>query len=168
MARLVTALMVLVVVAGCARVSESRVNPFNWFGGGRTAQAPAADTGPTNPLIPRERESIFRDTSPQVYQGTLLQEVSDLRIDPVQGGIVVRVDGVAPQLGAHDIRLVAVEGSEDGATRLVFELRGLQDEETNLRGPQAVTAAIALTNQAISGVTTIEVVSATNRRSTRL
>lgn len=168
MAKIVTTLMMLVLVAGCARVAESRVNPFNWFGGGRDARPVQTDTGSVNPLIPRERESIFRNNTPETYQGTLLQEVGELRIEPVQGGIVVRVEGVAPQLGAHDIRLIAVEGAEESATRLVFELRGLQDEEARLVGTQAITAAIALTDQAIAGVTTIEVVSASNRQSARL
>jgi hypothetical protein len=162
-------------LAGCATVRDSRINPFNWFGSETViTRAPdGAETGPapeTNPLIPERSSaaSIFRDESPARYTGTLVSEVTELRVERAPGGAVIRASGVAASLGAFDVRLIPVETASPETLR--FELRARQADSTRGRGTPAarsVTVAISLSDQSLAFVRTIEVAAAQNERSVR-
>ncbi len=153
------------VLTSCGTVRDSRLNPFNWFGGSR-AVAPVSETA-TNPLIPRQRESILRDDAPVVYAGTRVAQISELSVDRRPGGAIVRVKGVTAAQGAFDVRLVEDEDSEDRTT-LDFVLVALQP--SGAVGPvdtREVTAATFVTNQTLQGVRQIRVSGASNARAVR-
>ncbi|MBS9718709.1 hypothetical protein ACFFUT_09525 [Pseudohalocynthiibacter aestuariivivens] len=81
-----------ILLSGCSRVRESRMNPFNWFGQGERRQAAAVVT-PAQQLA--------------IEQGNLIAEVTDLRIDPAPGGAIVRATGLALTQGYYNAQLVA-------------------------------------------------------------
>lgn len=147
------------VLSSCGSVRESRINPFNWFGSSETVETEAEEV---NPLIPRERQSLL--SAPVTdYAGTLVSDVSSLRIERVAGGAVVRVAGVTATQGAFDVRLQPDNEDllpEKGV--LTFSLLALQPPGFR-QGParsREVTAAAFLTDQQLSAIRTIRVVGA--------
>ncbi|WP_425039091.1 hypothetical protein [Primorskyibacter sp. S187A] len=167
MRKVLIASLILATAAGCARVRDSNINPLNWFG--RSSSAPVTTSENTNPLIPARRASVFQSEEDRVYRGTLVGNVTDLRIEQVQGGAVIKATGVATSLGAFDVRLVRDEADSDGST-LTFEMRALQPSAGRGRGTEqsrTVTVATNLSTQDLLGVRTIRVVSASNVRSSR-
>ena len=110
--RLIAAAAVLVLATGCARVAESRFNPFNWFG--------ASEAQPVNSLIPSDANYTGEiDTSRPI------PELTAMRVDRMPGGAIVTAEGVAVTQGFWDATLVELEpgaaGYEEGA--LVFDFR---------------------------------------------
>ena len=83
--QLISNLLVLVLTS-CGTVRESRLNPFNWFGNAKSTPVEVSDE--INPLIPRRRASVFRQTRDESYQGWAVEEVSDLRIERRPGGAI--------------------------------------------------------------------------------
>lgn len=95
-------------LGGCAAVRDSRVNPFNWFGGSRSeAVATAPTEASTNPLIPAQRAGLFarKRAEREIYLGTPIDTVSDLVIERVPGGAIIRATGVSQSQGLYEVRL---------------------------------------------------------------
>ncbi|SHH18862.1 hypothetical protein [Marivita hallyeonensis] len=157
------------MLTGCAAVSESRFNPFNWFGSSTpdpAAMNPAESE--TNPLIPARRISFFRNNQPEAFEGRPIAEVTELLVDRRPGGAIIRATGVASRIGPFDVRLIADEDASD-ATTLVLDLRALQQPGPRSVGPLArqVTVARWITDQDLRGIRTITVRGANNARSVR-
>ncbi|SNR57927.1 hypothetical protein [Puniceibacterium sediminis] len=171
---MIKSLMILTVSAvlltGCATVRDSRVNPFNWFGGARSQPAAIQDAdSTTNPLIPAKRGNSLLSTKKPVgpYLGQPIAEVSELLIERRPGGAIITANGVADRLGPFDVRLLPLPDDQPGT--LAFMLSALQ---TN--GPRntsdwsrTVTVATWLTDQELAGIRTIRVVGRTNEMVTR-
>ena len=169
LARLASVSVLLVSLAGCGAIRDSRANPFNWFGGERSAPRTQAQVdAAVNPLIPARRASIFRSEQDDAYRGTLVGTVTELSVERAPGGAVIRATGVAVALGAFDPRLVEVETETPDVLR--YELRALQPGSNRGQGTEtarSVTVAVGISDQALAPVRVIEVVGAQNERSLR-
>lgn len=144
------------VLSACA----SRFNPVNWFGSSEEVETSAEEV---NPLIPRDRESILRRPDEPEYQGTIVADLSTLKIERVSGGAIIRVTGIAATQGAYDVRLepenedhIPVKGV------LTYQLLALQPpghRQGNTRSRE-LSAAVFRTDQELAGVRTIRIVGA--------
>lgn len=169
-------LMSTLVLSGCGSWSESRVNPKNWFGNSRSQPVVVAGTGESgaeelNPLIERDRrDSIFsRKKGPERYEGTLVDQVTGLAVEPTSTGAIVRVSGLTLRQGAFDVRLVrdSKDGPVDGV--MSYTLRALQPVNTP-QGPQRtreIQAGDYLTVQELEQTRAIRVQGARNVQTTR-
>lgn len=99
---LLAALAITMTLAGCGTVRESRLNPFNWFGGSEeTAPQPALPGAPVDRRI-------------------LVENVVAMAVERMPGGVIVRATGMPPTQGYWDAELVArpVEGGQ-----IVYDFR---------------------------------------------
>ena len=160
-------ILATVMLTGCATISESRLNPFNWFGS--SAPDPEAVANATvNPLIPARRASIFRDDGPEVFAGRPIAEVTELLVERRPGGAIIRATGQANRVGPFDARLIRDEAaSVEGA--LVFDLKALQQPGPRSTNPRArqVTVGLWITDQDLQGISTITVRGDGDARSVR-
>lgn len=149
-------------VGACASVRESRVNPFNWFGQSRSESIEATDTGPVNPLIP-QREGLFsRNRAEQAtYVGRPFEQVTNLTIERVPGGAIIRATGLAARQGLYDVQLTPENVDEepvDGV--LTYRLEGVRpvaQTPIGTKPTREVIAARNLTDQQLRGVRRIRV-----------
>ncbi|WP_370268492.1 hypothetical protein [Nioella sp.] len=146
--RILVALIVVLGLTGCA----TRLNPFNWFGGDREER------------IAVEETAVAGD--PDYRQ--LVTQVVSLNVDAMPGGAIVRAVGLPPRQGYWEADLVEV-GRDNG--ELVFEFRVYQPLDPNTRpGTQQsreILAGTSLSRQDLSGIRSIVVIAAQNRRSVR-
>lgn len=164
-------LVSVMVVSSCAAVRDSRVNPFNWFG--RSTSEPVRETQEnTNPLIPQAQGIFARQRAREgVYSGTPVAQVTELVVEPVAGGAIIRVKGLNAKQGAYDVQLTPELESEtpvDGV--LSYRLEARQSQRITAVGPErtrTIVAARHVTNQTLQGVRTIRVAAQQNVRSTR-
>ena len=141
------------VLASCG-ISETRMNPFNWFGG---------DEEPTSaqPIEVVER----RDLRP------LVAEITQLVIERTPGGAIVRVSGLPPTQGWYGADLVPV--TRDGAPVdgvLSFSLRAQAPDgptRVSTRQSRELTAAVFISDTRLSGIRVIQVTGAQNSRIAR-
>lgn len=91
------------VVTGCGAVRDSRLNPFNWFGGAR------------------RRERVQQTAEVARDQRLLVADVTSLAVDPYSSGAIVRATGIPPTQGWWDAELVARPIDENGV--LVYDFR---------------------------------------------
>ena len=171
-------LSVVLIAGACATVRESRINPLNWFGSSTSepAATQTAEASPqeANPLIPRERPRIRlgrRNQERELEDGTLIANVSELVVERVPGGAIIRVEGIADRQGVHSVRLTPADPElrpEDGV--LTFRLEGVTPDRARSGGPdraRRVVAAVSLTDQQLGGVRVIRIEGAQNVRTTR-
>jgi hypothetical protein len=157
------------VLTSCGAVRESRLNPFNWFG--RAEKVETAPQEEINPLIPREREGLFRRSAREIpYAGTSVAELTELKIERVAGGAIIRVRGTAQTQGAYEVRLEPVNEEElpiDGV--LTYRLLAIQPagyREGTVRSRE-INAARFRTDQELIGVRTIRIEGASNALQSR-
>lgn len=148
-------LILALVLAGCGRIRESRLNPFNWFGRSQEVAVSTAE-----PVVPG------RPDDPRV----LVAEVTDMDVARQPGGAIVRANGLPPTQGWWDAALVAENNGEpvDG----VLTYRFVVDQphgRARVSTPQSreVTAAAWLSDIKLANVTQIIVLGAQNSRSSR-
>lgn len=138
-----------VALAGCGKVRQSRLNPFNWF---RKSQP---------------RETIVLSDE-QADPRPLVDTVLSMAVEPIPGGAVVRARGVTPTQGWWDAELVKRDVEEPGV--LVYEFR-LQPpaEQTAVSTQQSreIDVAVYLSEVRLEGVREIVVQGAKNARSAR-
>lgn len=154
------------VLTGCATVRDSRVNPFNWFGTARSEPLTRTEAE-TNPLIP-QRSGLFAASRERaaVYNGRPFDQVTDLTIEPVPGGALIRATGLAARQGIYAVQLTPDNEDElpvDGV--LTYRLEGVEPERNTPVGAQPtreVVAARKVTNQTLAGVRTIRVLGQRN------
>lgn len=143
---IVTAVVMAAVLVGCGRVSESRLNPFNWFGGDR------------------ETVEVTADTTADVRDDVLIAQVLSLTVDPTQGGAIVSAIGLATTQGFWEAELVPVEDSTSG---LSFEFRVKQPLTSAPIGAQAAREVLAgtfLSTQTLGSARTITIIAGQNSR----
>jgi hypothetical protein len=100
--RLPLLILCLFTLTACATVSQSRLNPFNWF---KRSEAGAGVQVAAKPTDPRP----------------LVQSVLDMKVEPYPGGAIVRATGLPPTQGWYKADLVALPVDENGV--LVLEFR---------------------------------------------
>ena len=147
------------VLSACGRVRDSAVNPFNWFGSSETVETDAEEV---NPLSPVKKNSILdREEGP--YAGTLVADLTTLKIERVSGGAIIRVKGIASTQGAFDVRMQP-ENDDHEPVKGVLTYTLLAVQPPGFRqGPaqsREITAAVFRTDQELANVRTIRVVGA--------
>lgn len=142
---LILALAVATGLAGCARVADSRLNPFNWFGGSETEEAAA----------PAE---VDTDPRPRVAQ------VTSLRIEPTPTGAIVRATGLPPTQGWYAAALVPeTDGPVNGEMVYIFRaVPPLERASVSTVQSRELTVARALTALELAETRVVRVVGANN------
>lgn len=143
---LIVLLVALSAAAGCSTISESRLNPFNWFGSSReVASSAVVDTSDPRPLI---------------------AEVTTLAVERTPGGAIIRATGLPPTQGYFDGDLVPVgDGAADGV--LAFDFRAfppLTARPVSTPQSREIVTGLFLTDQELAGVRQIRVNGAQNAR----
>lgn len=187
-------LIATMTLTACSGWRDSGANPRNWFGGSssKRIEQPAgpverkspSDRQTGNPLIEDEnaelivrknasiaqRSGIFRRRAKvEIYDGSLVDEVTGLVVEPLPTGAVVRVTGLPQREGAFDVRLLPI--SDDGPVNGVMEytLNAYQPLQTPV-GTQAtrqVQAGAFISNNDLDRINEIRVRGELNVRSTR-
>ncbi|MCF8510991.1 MAG: hypothetical protein K9G43_06060 [Rhodobacteraceae bacterium] len=138
------------VLTSCGAIRESRLNPLNWFGRSKEAQAQEFATG------------VVADKRP------LAEQVLAMSIEKTPNGAIVRATGLSPMQGYYDAELVARPVDDKGV--LVFDFRLMPPPEPQPIGTQRtreVTAAAHLSHIKLDGIREIVVQGAQNARSSR-
>lgn len=153
------------VLSGCSRLRESRLNPGNWFGGSAPAQPVAAAPGEANPLIPKQTR-IRRADRREIYTGTAVDQVTAVAVEPTTSGAIVRVTGIALQQDAHDVRLVSNSDGDPVNGVLTFQLMAVQPRDTAQGSPRqrTVHAGRFVSNNDLALTRTIRIIGARNDR----
>jgi hypothetical protein len=147
-------------LSACGAVRYSRVNPFNWFG--QAQSETVAETENTNPLIPRSG-GLFANARARnaLYLGQPFEQITNLTIERVLGGAIVRATGLAARQGIYAVQLTPENEAEepvDGV--LTYRLEGIRPSKNTPVGTnptREVIAARRLTEQQLRGVRSIRV-----------
>lgn len=149
MLRPVLAATLVVALAGCGSLRETKLNPFNWFKRSevRVAVDVAEDPSDLRPLV---------------------ETVVDLVVEPIPGGAIVRARGLPPTQGWWDAELVLTPNEDP--TVLVYEFRIMQPDrpqDVNLPQSREIDVAIFVSDYKLEFVNEVVVQGATNARSAR-
>lgn len=144
--RLIAAVAVLAVATGCARVSESRLNPFNWFS--------ASEEAEVSSLLPPEARSAGPQDS-----STPVPDVVSMQVDRMPGGAVVTAEGVTLTQGFWESRLVEVpRGLDTPSDAIVLDFRVQRPYRPHPVGAvptRTVSAGIYLSEADLRGISQI-------------
>lgn len=143
---------------------NSRYNPVNWFGGSEELPEEGSST---NPLIPKKSGMSRPEES---YPGIPVASISELKVERVAGGALIRATGVAYVQGAFNVQLQPQNKGEPVNGVLTFDLMAIHPGNGYAGGPdktREVIVAHSLTDQQLEGVRTIKVVANTNARQAR-
>ena len=138
------------VVTGCGAVRNSRLNPFNWFGGSR------------------RRERVEQTAAVAEDQRLLVADVVSLSVDPYSTGAIVRATGIPPSQGWWDAELVARPIDEDGV--LVYDFRVFPpptDTPAGTPRSREITVGVSISTVRLDQVREIVVQGANNALSSR-
>lgn len=159
-------LVATLLLAGCGSVRDSRINPFNWFGNDTPSGASDIETArEKNPLIPELGPVQQSRAERERYKGTPIDSVTDVTLERIPGGVLLRATGVAATQGVYDAQLTPVteDGPVDGV--IIFSLDALNDPDLRTQGPvqtRDVIVATTLTDQDLGNARTIRVAGARN------
>ncbi len=156
-----------IVLSGCSRLRDSRLNPGNWFGGSKS-QPVATSTTSANPLIP-ERTSIRRRDRREIYRGTPVDQITDLKVERTTAGAIVHVTAISLRQGAFDVRLISDTDGEPVDGVLTFQLLAVQPTNQPQGQPRqrTVHAARFVSNNDLAATSTIRVTGSRNERVTK-
>lgn len=156
-------LMAAIVLTSCGRLADTRLNPFNWFG---RAESRNIEGTQTNPLIPRR--SAFSSSAPVADTRGAIGTITELKVERVANGAVIRATAVADMQGAHTIALRPIVGEDVPEDMLRFAFVGRQPNgPQGTQASRTVTAATQVTDQELLLIRRIEVVGARNALVTR-
>ena len=150
----VLALVASVAVTGCARIADSRFNPFNWFGNSQSEQTT---------LIPGDAEPVVLGRA-----GTPIATVSAMDIDRMPGGAIITAEGITQTQGFWEPKLVEAESDDPRIVILDFEVqRPYRPHPAGAVPTRTVSAAQYLSDVRLRGVNQIIVRGAENQRVSR-
>lgn len=154
-------LALTVALTACGSIRDSRVNPFNWFGQADSEPVAAREVN-TNPLIPTGGGLFSRARAEEdIYLGQPFEQITDLTIERVPGGAIIRATGLAARQGLYAVQLTPENEDEtpvDGV--LTYRLEGVRPSRATPAGPvptREVIAARSVTDQQLRGVSRIRV-----------
>lgn len=150
MIRPIALLTAFSLLASCGYVRESRINPFNWFGDSEKTYQKVA--------LPE------RGNDPR----PLMQQITNLVIEPIGSGALVRATGLPPSQGYWDAALVPARDVVDG--KLVIDFVAFPPVSPKDQGTpysREVVAAVHISNIKLNGVREIVVQSANGGLSKR-
>ena len=146
-------------LSGCARLSESRLNPFNWFGRS-TAEAPVQADGTPRQLVPDRGRVEIVETRP------LVAEIASLTVERTPYGAIVRATGLPETQGFFNAELV-LAGIEGGILTLDFRAESPAGfAATGTAQSRALTAAYVIDADTLAGIRQVRVRGANNSRVT--
>jgi len=173
MQRTIATLLILVLtLGGCGAVRDSRLNPFNWFGGARSGPPTGSET---NPLIPERAGGGMIITRRQdlPYLGQPIQQITGLVVERTPSGAIIRIEALAARQGTYDVRVVPDAGPVDENRAvdgvLSYTVLAVPNADFPPGGPvqtRTVNAARSVTNLELDGVRSIRVSGATNALTT--
>ncbi|WP_047772325.1 hypothetical protein [Wenxinia marina] len=158
---LLLAFAALGAAPGCARLANSPLNPFGWFGGSTEVMATAPDPATRRPLVTTADVAVVADTRPAIAQ------VDEMSVERTPRGAIVRATGTAATQGVYNADLVP-RGVSGGT--LVLEFRVEQPPQVPPGGPErtrTVTVARSFEARELAGISAIRVVGQTNGREAR-
>ncbi len=137
----------LLSLAACGGIRDSRFNPVNWFGKSEPAEIVRIDEKPQD-----KRQRV--------------ESVLSMAIEPVSSGVIVRAVGRSPDQGWWEAALVAQPLAADGTLVLDFRISPPFDQG-NIGTPRSreVTVALHLSNVKLANVRRIVVQGANDARS---
>jgi hypothetical protein len=145
---LITALCATLALGACSSIGSSRLNPFNWFGGDEETVAVAPDQTPTDKRL-------------------LVSQVTEMQIEKMPGGVIIRATGLPPTQGYWDAELVA-RPVEDGVAIYDFRIfPPITQQIASTTQSREVTVGAFLSNIKLEGVRQITVQGAANARTSR-
>lgn len=158
--------MCLLVGAMVLSACSTRLNPRNWFG---SSEEVAIDpTGEVNPLLPTQNQLMKRPE--EVYAGVPVRTVTELKVERLRDGALIRASGVAYVQDAFAVKLSPLNEGVPQNGVLTYELLAVHPAWGSRGGSdqtRTVTVAHSLTDQQLEGVRTIKVVAAENARQAR-
>jgi len=92
---------IIAALSGCARVSESKFNPLNWFD--RAPEVTAEGAILRKPLVPAQAEVTLVDAR------VLVETLSSASLEPSANGAILRATGIAASQGYFNAELVLVD-----------------------------------------------------------
>lgn len=147
---------IVLTLSGCARISDSRLNPFNWFGNSR--ETVATNPADRRPLVPEGRRVVVTDTRPLVAQ------VTALSVDRTPTGAVIRATGIAATQGFFNAELVNA-GLDNGVLILDFRAQAPEGfEATGSTRSREITTAYVIDSNVLAQVRSVRVQAAQNAR----
>jgi len=171
MHKTVSLLLVTSLGLSACGFGQSRLNPVNWFG--RSQSVPVAQAAePTNPLIPRSNGLFARRGADEVtYEGKPFDQITNLTVERVPGGALIRATGLAARQGIYAVQLTpANEDEEPEGGVLTYRLEGIRSTRATPVGTTPTREVIAgrkVTDQQLRGVRSIRVEGIQNARVVR-
>jgi hypothetical protein len=162
---LLTLTVAALILAGCG---NSRLNPMNWFG--RAQPAPVVATTETNPLIPLGRNGRpLKKEAP--YAGALIAQVTEVRVERIPGGAIVRATGIGHFQQSFDVQLTSPTDKQAVNGVQTYKFRAyVPPARKRVTGPSSsrqISAAVYLTDNELAGVRKIRVEAASNALESR-
>jgi hypothetical protein len=147
------------MLSGCAKLANSRLNPLNWFG----PSAPVANTtadGALRPLVTAEQATVV-DTR------VLIDQIVEMQVEPTTSGAILRATGLAATQGFYNAELV-LAASENGDVTYDFRVAAPAGfEAIGTEASRRITVALELSNAQLAGIGNITVRGAQNARGSR-
>lgn len=146
--RIALVLTVLVTLASCGRIADSRLNPFNWFGRDRAAAA-------ATPVVVQE------DPRP------LVSQVTALSIEQAPGGAVLRAVGLPQRQGFWEPALLGPTRQGDV---LIYQLRAeppVTQTRVSTQPSREIVVGTFISDQTLAGVREIQVLGSQASRAVR-
>ncbi|GGE24525.1 hypothetical protein GCM10011360_11190 [Primorskyibacter flagellatus] len=155
-------LIAALVLSSCG---NSRLNPFNWFGKARSRAV--AEDG-VNPLIPERTSTPMFGRPEEPDNRTPVSQVTELVVERVPGGAIVRATGVPLRQGAYQVLLRPVEDGSVPEGVLRYTMLATQPLLPQGTVPsRQVTVGAYVSEQDLAGIRQIEVQGGTNVMSVR-
>ncbi|MDD7972488.1 hypothetical protein [Roseinatronobacter alkalisoli] len=150
---LLASLVLVLVLSACGSMRESRMNPFNWFGG-QSAEtlAPSGGWGGT------------------VDRRALVPVVTEMEVLRTPEGAVVHATGVTGTQGWWDVELRPLNDGYPLDGTLIYEFvvaSPMSRSGTGSEASRTVTAGVKVSNRRLEGVRRIVVRGAQNQREIR-
>ncbi|QBF32107.1 hypothetical protein [Thalassococcus sp. S3] len=163
---LLALLLASFVLSSCG----TRLNPLNWFGNSREVRT-SAPQQEVNPLLPQETGSGMFDRPDDVYPGIPIDRITELTVEPVPSGAIVRATGIAARQGAYLVQLTpqTEDGpDENGVMSYTFDVvYPVAGTPVGTEFSRRVSVAQSLSNEDLSRISVIRVVARDNARETR-
>ncbi len=147
------------MLSGCAKLANSRLNPLNWFGPSAPVSNTTAD-GQLRPLVTVAEATV-------VDSRVLIDQIVEMQVDPTSSGAILRATGLAATQGFYNAELV-LAASENGDVTYDFRVAAPAGfEAIGTEASRRITVALELSNAQLAGIRNITVRGAQNARGSR-
>lgn len=149
---LVAAFLAMMALSACSGISQSRLNPFNWFGGSQEE------------LMTPEEMVVASDNR------TLVDQVVSFSVEPAQGGAILRATGLPPTQGFWNAELVSDTDEQpvDGVLTYMFRIQQPAGfEQINTERSREVVVAKFVSDYRLAGVRSIRILGERNARTAK-